>query len=341
MNIPKNLLDHFNEYGRKEYDRNLPTIGKFFADNIYLDSRRNFRQCSVDGITKFYNEQLFIESCSFAPLETVRQIYELSVKFKNPININAVNRKGISAFMMCCMYGRFKIAKWLYDLSIKLETPIKNITSDDWNKSPFYICCRSQLASVKMVDWLYNLCIEQGASISIHGPYDNDMLFVFCENIDVCQWLINIANNLESPINIHANNEHAFKLRCSLGNLEEAQWLLEYSREINSPIDIYNNSEHCGVKYNAFVESCARGQLDVAKWLWAMAEESGKPFDVRMNGDASFKNACQRASVDGTFAEYMNDEGEYAETAKWLCTLCNKYCIIEDNDKIVDFQILP
>lgn len=340
MSITIHQSERFNNFKQKEYEKVLHQMGKFFTDGIYLNSKKGYQLCLNKDIIKFYNEQMFIEACCSVPLDLLRQMYELSVHLKNPIDINAMNERGISAFIQCCKFGRLRVAKWLYDLSHKLDTPIKNFTNDDYDKSPFYACCSSEHSKLSMAKWLYELSIEQGASISIHGPYDNDGLFIFTQNPEISQWLCELGNKFDSPINIHANNDHAFKLRCSQ-DLESAKWLYHYSKEIGSPININDDNEHLGVKYNAFMSACESGQIHIAKWLYQLGIDNNIPIDIRINNDFAFRNACLRATEDGTFNEMMGyDHNNYLAIAHWLCTLCDKYSFTAENDKIINYQII-
>jgi len=165
------------------------------------------------------------------------------------------------------------------------------------------------------------------------------MLFVFTKNSDVSKWLLDMGIKFESPINIHSNNEHAFKLRCADGNLEGVQWLYHYANEIKSPINIHDNSEHCGQKMNAFSNSCAGGHLHVAKWLYEQAISINSPINIRINNDAAFRNACFRAAQDKSYDKLMDIDADYLGTVNWLCTLCDKYSFTEQNGTLIDFQI--
>lgn len=279
-------------------------------------------------LIKFYNEQMFIESCCNAPLNTIQKIYQLSIELNNTFDINATNDKGISAFIQCCIFGRFRVAKWLYSLSLNLDNPIKDLIIENYS-NPFYVCCASEYGNLQMAKWLYDICIDSGAPISIHGPYDNDGLFIITKNPGISEWLCDMGIEFDSVINIHANNDLAFKLRCS-EDLESAQWLYYYSLEINSPIDINGTNENLGVKYNAFISAIEAKQLNIAKWLYQIGLDNDIPIDIRVNDDYAFKISCQQASI------YENN---YIEIVLWLCTLYDKYSTTINNNGTVNYEI--
>ncbi len=71
----------------------------------------------------------------------------------------------------------------------------------------------------------------------------------YCEKGD----LINAKKYFEENpnVDIHANNEYAFRLSCFRGHLEVAKWLWS----LNQNIDIHVLNEY------AFCDSCSNGHL--------------------------------------------------------------------------------
>jgi hypothetical protein len=68
-------------------------------------------------------------------------------------------------------------------------------------------------------------------------------------------------------INIHANNEEAFRKSCKYERLEIAKWLYKISKENGEIINIHANNEE------AFRKSCKYGRLEIAKWLCSLCDE--------------------------------------------------------------------
>lgn len=116
--------------------------------------------------------------------------------------------------------------------------------------------------SIKIVDWLIKYGNNNNLPVDIH--YNNDEAFRFsCQRGDLesAKWLIGYSNKINSKININARDEYAFRYACFNGHLEVAKWLVEYGKEIDSPIDI-----HADRRY-AMYRSFHRGQFKVVEWL--------------------------------------------------------------------------
>ena len=62
-----------------------------------------------------------------------------------------------------------------------------------------------------------------------------------CKNghLHIAQWLIELGKQSNSLINIHMDNELAFRKSCANGHLNIAQWLIELGKKSNSPINIH------------------------------------------------------------------------------------------------------
>ena len=50
---------------------------------------------------------------------------------------------------------------------------------------------------------------------------------------------------INSPIDIHAREEYAFRWSCQNGHLKIVEYLINYANSINSPIDIHARGEWC------------------------------------------------------------------------------------------------
>ena len=112
--------------------------------------------------------------------------------------------------------------------------------------------------------------INKTEIIDIHA--DNEWAFRLscsCGHLEIMRWLYQLSTKHDSyPINIHVEDEWAFCASCS-DNLINAQWLYQLSIEMNSPIDIHINDE------TPFCQSCQEGHLEIARWLYLVAKGAG------------------------------------------------------------------
>ena len=97
---------------------------------------------------------------------------------------------------------------------------------------------------------------------------------------EMAKWLILLGNELLSPIDIHAGDEHAFTSACRYGHLEIAKWLLLLGNELSYPINI-----HIGYGY-AFTGACTNNHLEVAKWLCSICDKYNVDF---INGKIEYE----------------------------------------------------
>ena len=74
-------------------------------------------------------------------------------------------------------------------------------------------------------------------------------------------------------MDIHADNEGAFRSTCSNGHLEVAIWLYSLQH-----IDIHANNE------DAFRWACHNGHLEVALWLYSL-----RHIDIHVNNEGDFE----------------------------------------------------
>ena len=64
---------------------------------------------------------------------------------------------------------------------------------------------------------------------------------------------MNLSLKNNQPINIHVNDEDAFRCSCANGHINIAQWLYELGLENNQPINIHANNEdafRCSCKWS-------------------------------------------------------------------------------------------
>jgi len=149
--------------------------------------------------------------------------------------------------------------------------------------------------------------LHEYTTINIHAENEYAFRLVCAEgHLKVAMWLYDMAIGLNSPINIHEYNDCAFMWACSNGHLEIAMWLYNLDLKMNSSIDIHANNEL------AFGWACSKNHLQVAKWLYDLGKENNSLVNTNIDNDYAFKWSC----IYG-----------HLEVAEWLCTLCDKYQI--------------
>ena len=114
----------------------------------------------------------------------------------------------------------------------------------------------------------------------------------------------------KNNINIHVNNDKAFRYACLNGHIEIVKWLINLD---NKP-DIHANNDE------AFRFACYKGHIEIAKWLITLDD---KP-DIHAENDYAFRFACLNGHI---------------EITKWLVTICDDYYIEIENNKIKSYKI--
>ena len=132
-----------------------------------------------------------------------------------------------------------------------------------------------------------------------HSKIQNDLFLNACKkrNTVICNYIINKF----SDINIHEENEHAFRASCGYGQLEIAKWLIDLDMQKNfTPIDIHAHCEtgfrwnrENGQHKNTFQWSCGNGQLEIAKWLIDLGTQKNfTPIDIHVYEEGVFRWNC-------------------------------------------------
>ena len=84
----------------------------------------------------------------------------------------------------------------------------------------------------------------------------------------------------KNNIDIHYDNNWAFRCACRYGNLKLCQWL--YSLDTSQSFNIHFHSDW------AFRNACRSGNLKLCKWLYSGYIPGS--FDIHYNNDDSFMN---------------------------------------------------
>jgi len=111
-------------------------------------------------------------------------------------------------------------------------------------------------------------------------------------------------------LNIHINNDEAFRYACNSGNINIAKWL--YSLE-DKP-NIHANDDE------VFRYACYTGNINIAQWLYELED---KP-NIHALCDAAFRIACYYDNIS---------------IVNWLVTISNEYYVEIKNNQIIRWKI--
>ena len=161
-------------------------------------------------------------------------------------------------------------------------------------------------------------------SINIHA--DNEYAFrESCRNghLEMAKWLIGLK--LIIKINIHAgyknsDNEYAFRWACINGHLAVAKWLVELSKKTEyGLINIHERVVPLSNTGDIFRNTCENGQLEVAKWLLELSKE--KEFGIIDINSHKELNFIITCSTG------------HLDVAKWLLELYKNYGLEFNNTR--------
>lgn len=169
---------------------------------------------------------------------------------------------------------------------------------------------------------LFNHGFRQGATPYVvelirYGGKTKSFINVHKNNEDAFRWALRTDNmdlvnllldnqQVIGGIDLHANNDQAFRECCVVGNLVAAQWLYDYAKTKGSPINLGVN------KNEAFHRACTGGYLELAQWIYGRCKEVGKPIDLS-EGDYRY--------LGDTFKAYGPNKTQVLQIAQWLSSM--------------------
>ena len=152
-----------------------------------------------------------------------------------------------------------------------------------------------RIISIKPIihQWKHINSIESGAI--------NNIFLKTCKMgfLEYANYLVN-----EHNIDIHAENNYAFRQSCLKGHLKLAQWLIQLGESDDyTKIDIHAENNY------AFRQSCLKGHLKLAQWLVELGESNGyTKIDIHAENNYAFRQSCLI---------------RHYELAQWLVQLSN------------------
>ena len=183
-----------------------------------------------------------------------------------------------------------------------------NIIIPDIDKYIVDLVDLHSLANLLLVNKFFNTIISAKPVMS-QWKYLNSIQIDTTNNIfkKACSLgFVEYANYLinGNTIDIHADNEYAFRCSCLNGHINIALWLVKLGKSSGyTKIDIHANGER------AFRCSCLNGHINIALWLVKLGESSGyTKIDIHAWDDYALQ-ACY--------------ENGHLDVAQWLIT--NEY----------------
>jgi hypothetical protein len=218
-------------------------------------------------------ESLLIDLCKNGKLQEAKQLYD-----SDNDKITNIN----DAFRVSCENGHIEVAEWLLDIfnnkyslkTVDIHTIFHDNNDGDDNDND-------------------NDDDNDDDDDNYHDVVQYNVFQSSCRNgqIEIAKWLHKLGG-----IDIHANNELAFRWSCSEGHIEVAKWLYSLGGvDINALMN--DNTED-----DAFQWSCKNGHVKVAKWLYSLLR-GVDDFAIRQH---AFRSSC----ING-----------HIKVAKWLYSL--------------------
>jgi hypothetical protein len=210
-------------------------------------------------------------------------------------NIN-VTIQNYAPFRYACEYGHVKIAKWLYQQhSIPIAIPPATLHHAfaqgyfdlaiwlwEIGNHPHTVSYDSEFCDccigghLNLARWLYSK-----TTINIHDN-DNIAFRSACahDHIQVAQWLFTLAQQNETVDKLFASWEDAFSVTSKRGSLAIVQWLhsLKPSEEL---------MKHC-------LDACSHGQVSIVQWIGSLTTLTFLEEEI----DQLFQDVCQRGYLE-------------------------------------------
>lgn len=179
--------------------------------------------------------QEFLKSCRNGSELSIKIIYYLITKEPD---ISIIHSNIDKAIIFGCRNNRINILNWLFDFA-RQSLPLFNIHAGD--EFIFRETCSG--GDVGCVEWLYNYCLEGFGKININVLSDIAFQNSYSSgNYELCKWLLNTSlTHPHKKINIHMNNDEAFKINCRNHNRSFVYWLLSIDKFPNDLINLHSS----------------------------------------------------------------------------------------------------
>lgn len=283
--IPE-IEEHIAEYLNPRDLMNLILVNKYCHElatgmPIFLDLENCHKKNDYIMGSKFWNlskrEKLFANACRYNCFNLAKFLYldKMNVRYHRDIYGLVIK--------ICCEVGNLKICKWLYSF--------QNININHDDDSLFRMSCRR--GRLEIAQWLYH--------ISINEQIIKDDLYCQVEKVkewandnkyhSLNEWIqqnYQIKKITNNKIDIHAQNNQAFRSSCENGHLEVAKYVYSLGEiDENGTIDIHVYNDE------PFRKSCANGHLEVAQFIYSFGK-----VNIHADNDFAFIKSCENNHVE-------------------------------------------
>lgn len=206
------------------------------------------------------NQSEFLKACGNGELDMVASS-DIDIRMNNNLPM-----------VLACENGHLHVIEWFNSNGIDIGTEI------EIRQEAFRNACK--YGHLHIIEWIWNL---ESYEINLQEAFQ-----IACENghLPIVRWLYNKSVELNSPINIHAENEYVFQCACWESHLPVVKWLYDKSVELGSPINIHVEKD------SVFEMACYSKSFKIVKWLYNKSVELENPIAIN---DYVFESSRQVA----------------------------------------------
>lgn len=195
--------------------RNLLTVNEYFKKLVFDDDFfKEWKRLFCEARTRFEAEgislkksTIFLLVCKLGCFKICKYLYHKEVSY---INKNAFND---DAFSLACVSGNMSLIKWLFQKKEEISTGTL--------LSTFRFSCRT--GNLELAKFIHqsNLNFQQN---------DISFLFATCCSFGIFK-LIKWLYQSYKEINVHINNNFAFRWSFKKGHIHITKWLFELKKD--------------------------------------------------------------------------------------------------------------
>lgn len=247
---------------------NSSEVLKFLIDmGVREDYKKNTKRAKTGYMIDVHldNEKPMIEACRLGNLEVAKILYEQSKK-EAEANIGRVINLSVrksEVFRKAAASGHYEVVEWLLSIDEKKTIDIHAVMDEAFGHS-----CKN--GHFRIAELILDIGIaeknqgKKGTDTSFWAGY---MFINACKKGDIkrIKFLLDmsIQNKLSEPVDIHANNEAAFRTAAAESHIDIMKFLYKASvnEEKGKKIDVYRCCDEL------LIEMCEKKNKEVVKLL--------------------------------------------------------------------------